>query len=283
MNSANIKSVPSSTKPALELIALAQLSPQLACQRLRALLLVNPNYFRNVPPSSFKTVLNIQEDTTYESLSNVTYDPLFQQLRAAITMKQPNGYSDNALNNGSEEFVRFYVSYDGGLRWLDQGMRLVNVFDAQTLRPRTLDVTQQIIPLDELCPTGVLPRVRAILSWNAPPPTLASDWKPVWGNVVECSIRMQDSRVIFPGRLQSLAYAELRGASQQATMNLKQPVKRPVQGGESHLRVDSRQSKIASRSHSMATMLSGGAGTAGRVFKTLKSVLKISSVAVNCL
>ena len=283
MNSANIKSPPSSTKPALELIALAQLSPQLACQRLRALLLVNPNYFRNVPPSSFKAVLNIQEDTTYESLSNVTYDPLFQTLRAAITMKQPNGYSDNALNNGSEEFVRFYVSYDGGLRWLDQGMRLVNVFDAQALRPRTFDVTQQIIPLDELSIPGVLPKVRAILSWNAPPPTLAPDWKPVWGNVVECSIRMQDSRVIFPGRLQSLAYAELRGTSPQAAMNLKQQVKRPLQGDQSHPPVDSRQSKMASQKHLMANMLAGGAGTAGRVFKTLKSVLKISSVAANCL
>ena len=250
-----------SSKPALELIALARLSPALACQRLRALLLVNPHYFGNVSSSSFKTVLNIQEDTTYESLSRVSYDPLRQQLCAAITIRQPNGYSDNVLNNGSEEFVRFYVSYDEGLRWLDQGMLLVNVFDASTSKPRSYEVTQLIIPLEDV-PSGIVPRVRAILSWNLPPPTLAPDWKPVWGNVVESSIRMQDSRVIFSGRLRSLAYVELRGGSQ--------PTKR----------IESRsQFQPSSTGLSQMSQANPFAATVRQAFKTLKSLVKTSSVA----
>jgi hypothetical protein len=247
MNLPGVKPFAPSTKPALELIALARLSPPLTCQRLRALLLVDPNHFGNVPSSSFKTVLNIQEDITYESLSHVGYDPLRRRLCATIIIKQPNGYSDNVLNNGSEEFVRFYLSYDGGVKWLDQGMRLFNVFDASTSNPRSYEVTLEIIPLEEL-PPKTLPKVRAILSWNLPPPTLAPDWRPVWGNIIESCIRMQDSRVIFSGRLRSLAYVELRGTSHQAMLTPRRPMKRAVL-----------------------------AGTARLVFRTLKSLVRESS------
>ena len=268
MNRPGVTPYAPSAKPALELIALARLSPPLACQRLRALLLVNPDYFGNVPSSSFSTVLNIQEDTTYESLSLVSYDPLRQQLCAAITIKQPNGYSDNVLNNGSEEFVRFYLSYDGGVSWLDQGMRFVDVFDASTSKPRNYEVTQQIIPLEEF-PPEILPKVRAILSWNLRPPTLAPDWRPVWGNVVESSIRMKDSRVIFSGRLRSLAYVELRGTSQQGMLNLKQPVKRTLAGREDQLQLDSTRLSKKTRQNRFAD-------TARLVFRTLKSLMRES-------
>jgi len=268
MNRPGVAPYATSAKPALELIALARLSPPLACQRLRALLLVDPNYFGSVPSSSFNTVLNIQEDTTYESLSLVSYDPMRQQLCAAITIKQSNGYSDNVLNNGSEEFVRFYLSYDGGVRWLDQGMRFVDVFDASTSKPRNYEVTQQIIPLEEF-PPDILPKVRAILSWNLPPPTLAPDWRPAWGNVVESSIRMQDSRVIFSGRLRSLAFVELRGTSQQGVPNLKQPMKRAVADHEDQLQLDSIRLSRKTRQNRFA-------GTARLVLRTLKSLVRES-------
>jgi hypothetical protein len=269
MNPPGVTPYARSTKPALELIALARLSPPLACQRLRALLLVNPGYFGNLPSSSFKTVLNIQEDTTYESLSLVSYDPLRRQLCAAVIIKQSNGYSDSVLNNGSGEFVRFYLSYDGGVIWLDQGMRLVNVFDASTSNPRNYEVTQQIIPLEELPPDN-LPKVRAILSWNLPPPSLAPDWRPVWGNVVESCIRMQHSRVIFSGRLRSLAYVELRGTSQREMPNLKQPMKRAVAERKDQLQFNSIRSSKKTRQNRLT-------GTARLVLRTLKSLVRESS------
>jgi hypothetical protein len=263
MNPPEVSAYTRSTKPTVELIALARLSPALACQRLRALLLVNPDYFASVPSSSFKTVLDIQEDTTYESLSPVSYDPLRQELCATIDIKRTNGYSDNVLNNGSEEFVRFYLSDNGGLRWHDLGMRLVNVFDASTSKPRSYQVTHPIIPLEKL-PPGTLPKVRAILSWNLPPPTLAPEWRPVWGNVVESCIRIQDSRVVFSGRLRSLAYVELRGT---------QPAKRAITGTERHSQLNSSGLSENMRQNRIA-------GTARLVFRTLKSLVKTGSVAV---
>ena len=112
MNFPHGKPIAASTRPALELISLARLSPELARRNLRALLLANPNYFGNVTGSSFKAVLHIQEDTTYERLGCFGYSPELKQLRATITINQTEGYSGNIRANGSEEYVRFYLSSD---------------------------------------------------------------------------------------------------------------------------------------------------------------------------
>jgi hypothetical protein len=209
MVSPPVKPIAPSTHPALELIALAQLSPEDAGQRLRALLLANPHYFGNVPPTSFHAVLKIQEDTTYECISAVAYDAQFEQLRAIINIKQAVGYSGLARANGSEEFVRFYVSYDGGAKWLDQGMRSVNVSDDTVSRPLSYDVVLQIVPSGKPGNSKPRPRIRAILSWNSPPPAGAPDWTPVWGNVLESDMQI-NSRVSFPIGSQTTTRTEQR-------------------------------------------------------------------------
>ena len=190
------KSVAPSTQPALELIALARLSPELARQNLRALLLANPNYFGNVTGSSFKAVLNIQEDTTYESIGAVGYNPQLEQLRATINIKQSSGYSGDLSTRGSEEYVRFYLSYDGGSTWRDQGSQALKVFDAPGPKPLEFAVTLQISPRNKFCFVQHLVRVRAILSWNSPPPPGSPNWTPVWGNVVESQIQIDGSQFI---------------------------------------------------------------------------------------
>ena len=196
MNSPAVVPFAPSARPALELIALAQLSPEEARKRLRTLLLANPNHFGKVPSTSFIAVLNIQEDTTYECISRFGYDPQCEQLYAAIDIKQASGYSSDARVYGSEEFVRFYLSYDGGLMWLDQGMRSVNVRNGQL--PRSLDeIRMQLISTEELRSQSPMPKVRAILSWNSPPPAGAPSWIPVWGNVVESDTQIEDSQVNF--------------------------------------------------------------------------------------
>jgi hypothetical protein len=208
MNSPAVIPFAPSTRPALELIALAQLSPEQARQKLRALLLANPNYFGKVPSASFIAVLKIEEDTTYECISRVGYDGQCEQLCATVDIKQAFGYSSDALIHGSEEFVRFYLSYDGGSMWLDQGMRSVNAIDAHLPRSVVHEVRLQIIPADELCSERFQPRVRAILSWNSPPPAGAPNWTPVWGNVVESDIRIEDSQLDFPRTIESVVTTE---------------------------------------------------------------------------
>ena len=199
MNSPAVSRFAPSTQPALELIALAQLSPEQARQRLRALLLANPNHFGKIPAASFVSVLKIQEDTTYECISRIGYDPQNEQLCATININQAFGYSGDAFIRGSDEFVRFYLSYDGGSKWLDQGMRSVSVFDAHLPRSLKHKVTLEVIPGKEFCFEECLPKIRAILSWISPPPAGAPNWVPVWGNVVESDIRIEDSHVDTPG------------------------------------------------------------------------------------
>jgi hypothetical protein len=205
-----------SAQPALELIALAQLSPERARQKLRALLLANPNYFGKIPSSSFMAVLKIQEDTTFECISRISYDPERERLCTTIDIKQATGYSGDAFIHGSQEFVRFYLSYDGGSKWLDQGMRSLSVFDSHLPRPLVQRVTLEIIPQQELCSEEFVPKIRAILSWNSPPPAGAPNWTPVWGNVVESDFQIEGSQVDIPGALLTTVKRESPKSSSDA-------------------------------------------------------------------
>ncbi len=192
MNSPMQRPTAPAAQPALELISLARLSPDLARQNLRALLLADPHYFGNITANSLKAVLNIQRDTTFESLARVGYDPQLERLYATLYIKQSRGYSGNVSATGSEEYIRFYVTCDGGATWQDQGLRTVRVFDTPGQKPLEYPVTLQISPTHEFFPIENLARVRAILSWNSPPPAGTPHWTPLWGNVVDTEIEVDD-------------------------------------------------------------------------------------------
>jgi hypothetical protein len=241
MNSPAVSRFAPSTQPALELIALAQLSHEQARQRLRALLLANPNHFGNVPAASFVSVLKIQEDTTYESISRIGYDPQCEQLCATVDIKQAFGYSGDAFTHGSEEFVRFYLSYDGGAKWLDQGVRSVSVFDAHLPRSLEHKVMLEVIPGKDLSFERFPPKVRAILSWISPPPAGAPNWTPVWGNVVESDIWREDSQVDIPGATLPATMPESPETAAYA-LERKPGVSGGISMSRGHLRIGARHS-----------------------------------------
>ena len=195
------KTIAPSAQPALDLISLARLSHELACQNLRAILLANPNYFGNVSGSSLKAVLNIKGDTVYESITGVSYCPQLQQLRATIKIKQDNGYSLGIGTDGSQEYVRFYLSYDDGATWQDQGLSAVYVINVPGPKPIVFLVTLQFNPDEDFGLIENLPRVRAILSWNSPPPAATPDWTPVWGNVMDAQIQIEGIKQNLVSRL----------------------------------------------------------------------------------
>ena len=178
-----------SLQPALELIYLARLQPEEASQSLRNLLLANPRYFGSLPENSFKVVLNMNGDTRYESLGCVSYIPLLGQLYASIKLNQDRGYSFQVDEPASREYVRFYLSYDRGATWLDQGLTSINVCDEPGEKPRLHLVTRRITLPDDVEDSGEAPIIRAVLSWKTPPPSDAPDWTPLWGNVVETKIQ----------------------------------------------------------------------------------------------
>ncbi len=177
-----------SLQPALELIYLARLQPEEASQSLRKLLLANPNYFGCLPENSYKVVLNMNGDTCYESLGCVSYIPLLGQLYASIKLHQDCGYSFQVNEPASREYVRFYLSYDRGVTWHDQGLTSINVCDEAGAKKRVHLVTKRISLHEEIVEMDEPPIVRATLSWRTPPPSGTPDWTPLWGNVLEAPI-----------------------------------------------------------------------------------------------
>ena len=90
--------------------------------QFRVLLAANANYFGNLADSPFHAVLPIQGNTFYEEIGCVGYHPQQEYLEAVVYVKQPAGYSGSICQAGSLEYVRFYLSFDNGATWQDQGV-----------------------------------------------------------------------------------------------------------------------------------------------------------------
>jgi hypothetical protein len=173
--------------------------------RFQALILANPNYFGNVMASPFEPVLEIQSDSTYERLGCVGFQPQFSRLDAVVFVTQPIGYGGGICTAGTTEYVRFFLSFDGGATWLDQGLTSFQAHDI----PGTSDAAQleyavslQISPSKSFCffPPN-LAQVRAILSWNVPPPAGDPNFTPVFGDVHDTNIQIEPLRLIILGHL----------------------------------------------------------------------------------
>jgi hypothetical protein len=224
MSLSDISPAAPSARPALDLIALARLSPDVARKSLRALLVANPGHFGNLSGNSFKAILKIENDTTYERLIGLGYNPRSERLRAALRIKQQTGYSAANSGGGSMEYVRFYLSYDGGRVWRDQGLRALNVFNNPDPAPHDYGVTLRIRPKEKLCSPQTLQRVRAVLSWNLPPPARTPDWTPVWGDVAEAEIEIEGSEFIMQETPHAPAEMEL-SPDETAALSLNRTMK----------------------------------------------------------
>jgi len=156
--------------------------------QFRPLLLSNPNYFGNLKHSAFKAVKKIVSNTTYEELKCVGFNPQLNKLEAVVWILQPSGYSGDICHAGSPEYVRFYLSFDNGATWLDQGMSSFTAYDIPAAQPLEYAVTLTIDPFRRFCKIENLPLVRAILSWNQPPTD--PNTPPVWGNILETRIQI---------------------------------------------------------------------------------------------
>lgn len=166
----------------------------------KALLLANPNYFGNLDTSPFKPVLPLASNTYYEELACVGYQPQQQRLEAVVYVYQPSGYGSGLCGAGSTEYVRFYLSFDNGASWQDQGLTSFQVWNVPqgTEGAKRLEYAAQlpVNPARRLCLSGPkLIRMRAILSWNAPPPPNQPNWNPPWGNRRDATILVEPRRL----------------------------------------------------------------------------------------
>ena len=156
-------------------------------QAFKLLLLSNPNYFGTLAGGPWEPVLAMACNTYYEELACVGYHPQQNKLEAVVYVYQESGYGTDVCGPGTSEFVRFYLSADGGANWDDQGMTSFQAFNIAERDDGQERLEYAVsLPADRpfrFCQQDLLFRVRAILSWNEPPPAGQPDWMPPWGNV----------------------------------------------------------------------------------------------------
>ena len=166
----------------------------------RTLLLGNKNYFGNLPDSKIDPVFKIVSSKIYEEIGCIGFQPEFNRLEAVIYTKQPSGYGGGVCGAGTTEYVRFYLSWDNGATWLDQGLTGFQAHDIPIppgQKRLEYDATLIIHPDKKFCFFENLPRVRAILSWNFAPPANTPGFVPVWGEVQEANIQIDKRRLFF--------------------------------------------------------------------------------------
>lgn len=168
------------------------------------LLLQNPNYFGTltdkVIAKKFQPVLDLGSNKQYyEELECIDYKPEIARLGAVIKIKQAGGYGGTPCIGGSREYVRFFVDYDNNGTWVDEGMAELGVYDHSFTDDLCYHVEINLSPDKVSCcrSKAVLPKVRAILSWNIVPTAGDPNFPLVWGDVHEAFIQVQPSNSIW--------------------------------------------------------------------------------------
>ncbi len=195
----------------------------------KKLLLTNPNYFGNLEEKFGKPVLKLSANSFYEELGCVGYHPQQEMLEAVVYVKQQAGYGSDICGPGTSEYVRFYLSTDNGASWQDQGLtsfQAYNIPGSATNNQRLEYATSlKVDPARRLCFLGNhLIQVRAILSWNNPPPANSLGWVPIWGGVRTATIQVEPRRFFFP--LDILEIAKIKALPQLTDLlDTHQPIK----------------------------------------------------------
>lgn len=166
-------------------------------------ILQNPNYFGNLSEAGVKKApkpaMSMVGNTTYEELKCISFDPESRKLEATIQLKQKGGYGGDYCAKGTKEYVRFYVDYERNGTWVDEGVVNFDSFSLGFKEDLCYSLHVTIDPKKHKCckQGAVLPRVRAILSWNFSPPANQPNWLPVWGNRREANIQIAPRKDIF--------------------------------------------------------------------------------------
>jgi hypothetical protein len=141
-------------------------------------------------------------NTAYEELrcvgsANYNYD--LDMLVATLTIKKPSGYNGPLCSAGSYEYVAFWAyawdQIEQMCAWKYLGMSSVNVHDISTIPKEGLQYAVYL-PYDfsnlrDKCNKPVVILIRAILSWQIPPPDYTPSYQPTYGNSVDALIQLR--------------------------------------------------------------------------------------------
>ena len=163
--------------------------PRLPKERTQFTELLLANHFGTVAGSKLKAGTVPSGNTTYEQLMCVGYNPQLKRLDAVVNIKETGGYSGEICTDGSQEYVKFFVSSDGGATWSELGTVSFTVWDVPGPKPLEYDATLYVNLAEACCRDENLVLVRAILSWSVPPG--GPDDPVVWGNALDQTIQVE--------------------------------------------------------------------------------------------
>jgi len=199
--------------------------PEIEIERtqFRSLIMKNPNYFGNVKVSPFKSVKPMTKNTAYEEMKCVGFNPQFDRIETVVLLKKGYGYGGDICSSGTPEYIRFYADWNNDGNWEDLGVTQFTAYDIPGNKPLEYAVTLMIDPKKKWCGIENLPKVRAILSWNNPPPANDPSFTPVWGNVLDVRIQIDTLKLIAVGALMEMVGAKIPLAL-QTTVDAMQEV-----------------------------------------------------------
>lgn len=147
-------------------------------------------------------IIDIQGNTYWEEVTCVGFNPQMGQLEAVVSIKRETGYSGGLCSDGSTEYVRFFVDWGDGAGFQDVGLTNFKAYDISDAPPGPQHPLKYMVylPLHEqnyrkCCETAVLPKVRAVLSWNQIPSLNPNDI-PHFGNRIDANIQIQPKNTI---------------------------------------------------------------------------------------
>src|SRR5213078_2741342 len=92
------------------------------------------------------------------------------RIEATVQLKQSAGYLGDLCSLGTQEYVRFFASFDNGATWTDAGMSSFTAHDLPRPQPIMHAVGVGFNAGIVLCVAAKQTfKIRAILSWNNPP------------------------------------------------------------------------------------------------------------------
>ncbi|MCD4734631.1 MAG: hypothetical protein K8R53_01185 [Bacteroidales bacterium] len=145
----------------------------------------------------------------YEELECLGLDYNYENLVATINIKKKYGYGGDLCEDGSKEYVAFWIDWDDSCTWEYLDTVELNVHDIE-MKDDCLCYSVSL-PLDtkyhkKICSNPNIVRIRGVLSWNVPPSTTDPNKLEYYGNRLDAHIQIKPGIELVPGEVKPIFY-----------------------------------------------------------------------------
>ena len=151
-------------------------------------------------------VLAENPSTKFEQLNCLGLNYNMDTLIAILNVKLSNGYSGGLCTAGSYEYVAFWAYEMDMIErvciWKYLGTAKINVHDIKNTEGLNYAVCLKydFSGYKNGCSKPKILTIRAILSWNKPPPINNPSFSPIWGNSLDAVIQLKPRPPSEPGQ-----------------------------------------------------------------------------------